>query len=73
MNIIKPLFLICPSYLPPTPKQQSMCVVGFDCGVFTCMFCDFISKDCPLVFNQEHIDQCRDRIALSIMKNCAIE
>ncbi|KAL3827633.1 hypothetical protein ACHAXA_000506 [Cyclostephanos tholiformis] len=52
-----------------TPRQRN----GFDCGVFTCMFCDFISKDCALVFNQDHIDQCRDRIALSIMKNCAIE
>jgi len=52
-----------------TPRQMN----GFDCGVFTCMFCDFISKDCPLVFNQSHIDQCRERIALSIMKNCAIE
>jgi sentrin-specific protease 1 len=52
-----------------TPRQRN----GFDCGVFTCMFCDFISKDCALVFNQSHIDQCRDRIALSIMKNCAIE
>ena len=38
-----------------------------------CMFGDFISKDCPLVFNQDHIDQCRDRIALSIMKNCTTE
>ncbi|KAL7543627.1 hypothetical protein ACHAXR_012914 [Thalassiosira sp. AJA248-18] len=52
-----------------TPRQRN----GFDCGVFTCMFCDFISKDCPLLFNQEHINQCRDRIALSIMKNCAVE
>lgn len=52
-----------------TPRQRN----GFDCGVFTCMFCDFISKDCSLVFNQSHIDQCRDRIALSIIKNCAIE
>jgi len=52
-----------------TPRQLN----GFDCGVFTCMFCDFISKDCPLVFDQDHIDQCRERIALSIMKNCAIE
>mmetsp|Transcript_23237 Transcript_23237/g.50343 ORF Transcript_23237/g.50343 Transcript_23237/m.50343 type:complete len:610 (-) Transcript_23237:9-1838(-) len=52
-----------------TPGQRN----GFDCGVFTCMFCDFISKDCPLVFSQDHIDQCRERIALSIMKNCAIE
>lgn len=52
-----------------TPRQRN----GVDCGVFTCMICDFISKDCPLVFNQDHIDQCRDRIALSILKNCAIE
>ena len=52
-----------------TPRQRN----GFDCGVFTCLFCDFISKDCELVFNQSHIDQCRVRIALSIMKNCANE
>ena len=52
-----------------TPRQRN----SFDCGVFTCLFCDFISKDCELVFNQSHIDQCRVRIALSIMKNCANE
>lgn len=52
-----------------TPRQAN----GYDCGVFTCMICDFISKDQPLLFNQNHINQCRDRIALSIMKNCAIE
>ena len=52
-----------------TPRQSN----GYDCGVFTCMICDFISKDQPLLFNQSHIHQCRDRIALSIMKNCAIE
>lgn len=46
---------------------------GYDCGVFTCMFSDFISNDCPLVFDQNHINQCRERIALSIMKGCAIE
>ena len=45
-----------------------------DCGgVFTCMFADFVTKDCEPVFNQTHITQCRQRIALSIMKNCAIE
>jgi sentrin-specific protease 1 len=47
--------------------------LGYDCGVFTCMFSDFISNDCPLVFDQRHVNQCRERIALSIMKNCAIE
>ena len=56
-----------------TFDNASISLLGFDCGVFTCMFADFVSNDCPLLFNQDHIDQCRDRIALSIMKNCAIE
>ncbi len=47
--------------------------VGFDCSVFTCMFCYFIWMDCSLLFYQDHIDQCRDIITFSIMKNCAIE
>jgi sentrin-specific protease 1 len=51
----------------------SSSLLGVDCGVFTCMFADFVTKDCEPVFNQTHITQCRQRIALSIMKNCAIE
>ncbi|CAJ1894774.1 unnamed protein product [Cylindrotheca closterium] len=51
-----------------TPRQRN----GFDCGVFTCMFADFVSKECPLVFSQEHITQCRERIVLAIMKGKAI-
>jgi hypothetical protein len=47
-------------------------LLGFDCGVFTCMFADFISKDCPLVFGQSHVTQCRERIALSILNGQAI-
>ena len=51
------------------PHQEN----GYDCGVFTCMFADFLSFGRPLSFNQEHITQCRERIALSIMKGVAIE
>mmetsp|Transcript_41431 Transcript_41431/g.63823 ORF Transcript_41431/g.63823 Transcript_41431/m.63823 type:complete len:95 (-) Transcript_41431:116-400(-) len=51
-----------------TPRQRN----GFDCGVFTCMAADFLSKGCPLVYSQEHITQCRERIALAIMKGKAI-
>ena len=51
------------------PQQEN----GYDCAVFTCMFADFISLDRPLAFSQEHITQCRERIALSIMKGVAIE
>jgi sentrin-specific protease 1 len=53
---------------PGTPQQLN----GFDCGVFTCMFADFVSKDCPLVFGQDHITLCRERIALAILKGTAI-
>ena len=51
-----------------TPKQQN----GFDCGVFTCMFADFLSLGYPLLFTQEHITYCRERIALSIMQRGAV-
>ena len=51
------------------PQQRN----GFDCGVFTCMFCDFMSTNSPLFFTQEHITQCRERIALSIMRGAALE
>jgi sentrin-specific protease 1 len=51
------------------PTQKN----GYDCGVFTCMFADFLSLDRPLTFNQTHINQCRERIALSILKGIAIE
>lgn len=42
-----------------------------DCGVFTCMFAELVSRDCPLAFSQEHIPQCRERIALAILTGCA--
>lgn len=51
-----------------TPRQLN----SYDCGVFTCMFADFLSKDCPLVFDQNHITLCRERIALSILNGQAI-
>ena len=51
-----------------TPRQRNC----YDCGVFTCMFCDFLAQDCPLVFGQEHVTQCRQRIALSILNGEAI-
>lgn len=58
---------------PETTTTTTLtCSSGYDCGVFTCMFADFISKSCPLVFSQEHITQCRERIALSIMNGKAI-
>ena len=45
------------------PQQHN----GYDCGVFTCMFAYYLSVDRPLSFNQSHINQFRDCIALSIL------
>jgi Ulp1 family protease len=40
-----------------------------DCGVFVCMYCDFILNDCKLDFNQEDITDShwRDRMIFSIL------
>ena len=53
------------------PQQQN----GFDCGVFACMFADFLSRDRPLSFNQDYItnQECRERIAFSILNGAVIE
>ena len=53
---------------PDTPQQEN----GADCGIFVCMFADFVTKNCPLSFQQRHINQCRDRIALAILRGKAI-
>ncbi len=40
-----------------------------DCGVFVCMYCDFILNDCTLDFKQDNITNSdwRDRMILSIL------
>ncbi len=39
------------------------------CGVFVCMYCDFILNDCKLDFKQDNITNSywRDRMILSIL------
>ena len=52
-----------------TPMQHN----SFDCGVFTCMFADFISMGYDLAFNQAHIDYCRNRILRSVLNDAIID
>ena len=53
---------------PVCPGQTN----GNDCGIFVCMFADYIANGWPLIFNQSHINTCRERITLGILRNCAV-
>ena len=46
------------------PKQTNT----VDCGVFVSMIADFLSRDLPLNFGEEHMTHCRKRIALSLLR-----
>lgn len=49
---------------PDTPRQQN----GYDCGVFTCLFADWISMDRPLEkLSEKEMLLYREHIALSIL------
>ena len=50
------------------PQQSN----SFDCGVFTCMFADFLSINQPLNFGQSEASAYWDRIALSIITSTPI-
>ena len=40
----------------------------YDCGVFTCMFCNFLSSGRPLTFDQQHANGYRNYMALRLLK-----
>lgn len=46
-----------------TPRQRNV----VDCGVFICIFAEFLSRDRPLTFSQDDIYICRNRIAHSLL------
>ncbi len=49
------------------PQQYTTNIT--DCGVFVCMYCNFILNDCKLDFKQDKIanSDWRDRMILSIL------
>ena len=65
------MFSLAPfvSLFPKSLSFDSFAWPGFDCGVFTCMFADFLSLDrAALNFRQtHHVTLCRERIALSTL------
>jgi sentrin-specific protease 1 len=54
--------------LPTVPQQSN----GSDCGVFSCMFADYISEDLPLQFSQADMPHFRQRLALQILRKQAL-
>lgn len=42
-------------------------ITGYDCGIFTCMFVDFLSMGLELTFGPQHMETLRKRIALTIL------
>ncbi|KAF4324401.1 hypothetical protein BBO99_00001644 [Phytophthora kernoviae] len=54
------------STMPNTPSQTN----GSDCGVFSCMFADYLSQGLPLSFTQRDIPFHRHRMVLHISRGC---
>uniref|UniRef100_K3WMB9 Ubiquitin-like protease family profile domain-containing protein n=1 Tax=Globisporangium ultimum (strain ATCC 200006 / CBS 805.95 / DAOM BR144) TaxID=431595 RepID=K3WMB9_GLOUD len=55
---------LVPTDLDSTPQQQN----GSDCGVFSCMFADFLSQNKPLSFSQKDMEFHRSRMVLRIVE-----
>ncbi|KAG8191804.1 hypothetical protein JTE90_026835 [Oedothorax gibbosus] len=47
------------------PQQQN----GSDCGMFTLKYAEYITRDAPITFNQEHIPYFRRRMALELLNH----
>lgn len=48
--------------VPNVPQQTN----GSDCGVFSCMFAEYITRDAPITFSQEHMEYFRKKMVLEI-------
>ena len=46
------------------PQQEN----GFDCGVFSIMYADFITDDLPLIFSQDQMPMFRKKICANILR-----
>ena len=52
-----------------TPRQRN----GFDCGVFVCVFSEYLSRGRELTFTQEDVTVCRERIGYSIIQSKIVD
>ncbi|XP_052598807.1 sentrin-specific protease 2-like [Peromyscus californicus insignis] len=52
-----------------TSKEIPQQLNGSDCGIFTCKYADYISRDQPLTFSQQHMSIFRKRMVWEILHN----
>uniref|UniRef100_A0A8C8W4M6 Ubiquitin-like protease family profile domain-containing protein n=1 Tax=Peromyscus maniculatus bairdii TaxID=230844 RepID=A0A8C8W4M6_PERMB len=50
-----------------TSKEIPQQLNGSDCGIFTCQYADYISRDQPLTFSQQHMPIFRKRMVWEIL------
>ncbi|TMW62575.1 hypothetical protein Poli38472_005193 [Pythium oligandrum] len=55
--------------VPGTPQQEN----GWDCGVFTCLFADYLSQNLDLSFSQNDMEFQRNRMILRIVQGSVPE
>jgi sentrin-specific protease 1 len=52
-------------YSKGIPQQKN----GYDCGVFVCMFAEYLSRNESFDFDQKHMDYFRRKITYEIVHN----
>ena len=55
---------------PPlkSPQQQN----GFDCGMFVCMYADYMLQDLPEQFGQQDMPMLRRKICYCVLTGCLL-
>ena len=53
----------------PTPIDTPMQENGYDCGVFVCMYADYVLDNLPFSFSQANIPMLRRKFCLCIIES----
>ena len=51
-----------------SPRQQN----GFDCGMFVCMYADYMLQDLPEQFSQQDMPMLRNKICYCVLTGCLL-
>jgi sentrin-specific protease 1 len=56
--------------IPPaeSPQQQN----GYDCGMFVCMYADYMLQDLPEQFSQQDMPMLRRKICYCVLTGCLL-